>query len=118
MPIWDTWMDRLQGEMEFYLTQVISGHGCFNAFLHKIGRLDSTRCAHYSADVDDVAHPLMECLDWTSYRTEMESVIGKCPISSEASIVRSMLSSANKWSAVTAIISRLMRAKKDAERAR
>lgn len=118
LPFWDRWMDRLYGETDFHLTQIIAGHGCFNAFLARIGRLYSSQCAHCGADVDDVTHTLLECSEWTNYRIELEMAIGESPISSEENIVRCILTSANKWKVVATIIGNLMRDKESAERAR
>ena len=32
----DQWMSRSHGQMSFHLTQVLSGHGCFNEYLHRM----------------------------------------------------------------------------------
>jgi len=31
------WLGKLHGKMTFCLTQLLTGHGCFNPFLHRIG---------------------------------------------------------------------------------
>ncbi len=37
----DVWLGRSHGQMNFYLTQVISGHGAFNAYLFSMKLADS-----------------------------------------------------------------------------
>lgn len=43
-------MDR---EVDYYLTQALSGHGCLNKYLYDRIRADSERC-RYCEDIDDV----------------------------------------------------------------
>ena len=44
-------------EVDYYTTQMLSGNGCFNSYLHKIKRNDTAACQYGEADVDD-AHVL------------------------------------------------------------
>lgn len=40
------WMNRPHSEMSFHLTQLLTGHGCFNWFLKRFGRAPSDGCSH------------------------------------------------------------------------
>ncbi len=40
------WLERGYGQMEFYLTQVMSGHGAFNAYLFCMKLPESPKCAN------------------------------------------------------------------------
>lgn len=115
LPMWNVWLHRGHGETGFHLTQILSGHDCFNAFLARIGRLDSSRCAHCAADFDDVEHTLLHCPEWTNYRVELEAAIGEFPLSLENSIVRAILNSENCWNRVVPILDHMMRDKESAE---
>jgi len=35
IPHVDVWLSRKHGEVNYYLTQMLSGHGCFRAYLHR-----------------------------------------------------------------------------------
>lgn len=56
------WLDRPGGEVDFYLTQVITGHGDFQEYLHRIGKALSSTCIYCDQDaVDDAEHTLLVC---------------------------------------------------------
>ena len=41
IPDQKTWLDRRQGEVNYYLTQFLTGHGCFRAYLHRFKIVES-----------------------------------------------------------------------------
>lgn len=49
------WLNWAQGEVNFHMTQVLTGHGCFDDYLRRIGREFTTACHHCTA-VSDTAH--------------------------------------------------------------
>jgi hypothetical protein len=61
------WARRKHGELEFHLIQALTGHECFAAFLHRIGREQDDRCC-YCGDKDDVEHTLFLCEAWDRER--------------------------------------------------
>ncbi|EDW36547.1 GL18371 [Drosophila persimilis] len=40
IPVIDAWVNRKHGQVNFYLTQLLSGHGCFQSYLHHFGQED------------------------------------------------------------------------------
>lgn len=52
--------------MNFDLTQMLTGHGCFNAYLNRIARAPSAGCTHCTQQgvenetKDDAEHTLMQ----------------------------------------------------------
>ncbi|XP_033251710.1 uncharacterized protein LOC117190756 [Drosophila miranda] len=40
IPSIDAWVSRKHGQVNFYLTQLLSGHGCFRSYLHRFGHAD------------------------------------------------------------------------------
>ena len=50
------WVDRTQGQMGYYLTQAMTGHGKFNAYLKRIKKRASAECTYCRCDPDDVPH--------------------------------------------------------------
>lgn len=55
------WVDKRRRGFWFHLTQVLTGHGCFDEYLHRIGREHTTQCHHCAADRDSALHTLTEC---------------------------------------------------------
>lgn len=63
------WLDRPGGEIDHFLTQVITGHGNFQVYLQRIGKTPSDKCLQCDLDVaDDPVHTLLVCPSWASSR--------------------------------------------------
>ncbi|KAI4475446.1 hypothetical protein M0804_014309 [Polistes exclamans] len=68
----DEWVGRLHSiGTTFYATQLVTGHGCFPAYLYGIRRTYSPRCYNCGADRDDAEHTLIECPAWTNARDSL-----------------------------------------------
>jgi hypothetical protein len=76
------------------MTQILSGHGCFNSYLHRIRRVESAKCAHCEAREDTAKHTLEACPSWTVEREELVGYIGN-DLSLE-NILRNIVMSAEK----------------------
>lgn len=50
------WVGRNHGEMNFHLTQLLSGHGCFSSYIHRIGKKETPACRHCNSVLDDAHH--------------------------------------------------------------
>ncbi|PZC83970.1 hypothetical protein B5X24_HaOG206316 [Helicoverpa armigera] len=57
-PVLNGWLDRRHGCLSMRLVQVLSGHGCFGSYLHRIGREETPQCHHCEAEVDSTEHTL------------------------------------------------------------
>ncbi len=58
----EAWLERGHGHINFYLVQVMSGHGAFNAYLFRmqlVESLECTNCDRRGRD-DDAWHTLFE----------------------------------------------------------
>lgn len=115
-PIFRDWLERRHGALEFHLTQMITGHGCFNAFLHKIGKCSTPNCARCGADLDTADHTLAECPAWTIHRDKLRAVVGSDL--SLVAVVRSMTASREGWRAVRDFSRTVLSIKEEEERAR
>ncbi|KAJ8950086.1 hypothetical protein NQ318_017811 [Aromia moschata] len=70
------WLSRKHGETDFYLTQLLTGHGQFNAYLFKMN-LHRTPTWKYCPDkIDDAEHTFFECDRWKDYRSSTEEILG------------------------------------------
>lgn len=55
------WITRKYGCVNFHLTQMRTGHGCFPEYLHRFKRLNSPACHDCQAPRDDVEHSIFRC---------------------------------------------------------
>jgi len=102
-------MEREYGEVNYYLTQLLSGHGYFRKYLFRMGKTGSTCCIYGDADVDDAEHTFFYCHKWNDHRRLAESTMG--PIEPE-SFVEKMLQRKEFWDAATALASSVLLEKK------
>lgn len=111
------WVNRRHGVLTFRLSQVLTGHGCFGKYLHKIARREATPACHEcGAPVDSARHTLEECAAWEPQRRALVAVIGGDL--SLPSVVRCMLGSERCWSAVASYCEEVVALKESAERER
>lgn len=117
LPCLRDWMERSHGSMEFHLTQLVSGHGCFASFLCRIQKIDSDDCEHCDSGAADTAdHTLRDCVAWSREREELEREIGEDL--SLATVVQKIIKSKDSWDALANFARAVMRKKEEAERER
>ena len=92
IPLVDAWVNRKHGEIDFYLTQLISGHGCFRDYLHKYKHVDTPFCLFCPEKVENARHILTECIRFDDIR----SVFGPCELSPER-FINYMLQNKSNW---------------------
>lgn len=109
------WTGRPHGQMDFHLTQIMSGHGCFGKYLFKIKRAGGQECCHCPALMDDAAHTLLECPAWDEQRGRLSRSIGRIEVST---LVEKMLRDRSSWEAVKRFANEVMLRKEEAERTR
>ena len=110
-------MERPHGVLSFRLVQVLTGHGCFGKYLHKIVRRESTpSCHHCSCDEDTAQHTLEVCAAWEGERRELVAIIGADL--ALPTIAREMLDSVRNWDAVAAFCEAVISRKEAADRVR
>ncbi|KAL4105189.1 hypothetical protein QTP88_020461 [Uroleucon formosanum] len=63
---------RAHGATGYFIAQFLTGHGCFQANLHRFGKVDSPGCRSCGDPVDDAEH--------TFFRLITRKLIGKQPI--------------------------------------
>lgn len=115
LPHFGQWMNR-RWAVTFRLTQILTGHGCFGAYLNRIGRETTPQCHHCNSDQDDAQHTLEECPAWANERVSLVAKIGNDL--NPASVVKAMLHSAGSWKAMTTFCEKVMVQKENAERDR
>lgn len=103
------WVDRKHGEVNYYLTQFLSGHGYFIAYLHKMGKVDSPACPYNDASHDDAHHTFFHCRRWNEQRRVLEEELGEI---TPENVIELMLRSEGNWTQMTTYIELILREKK------
>ncbi|GBP31023.1 Putative 115 kDa protein in type-1 retrotransposable element R1DM [Eumeta japonica] len=75
IPRIDVWINRSYGEVNYYLTQMLSGHGSFRAYLHRFKHDDSPECPSCPGVIEDAEHAFIECPRFSQKREELKMVL-------------------------------------------
>ena len=112
------WISRKHGFVTFYLTQALTGHGCFRSYLHRIRVYQSAECPECPGVDEDVEHALFHCPRFREERERFQAT-WEGPLTPEG-MGRCLLWSQTGWDAVvalaTSIIERLNSIRKSEER--
>lgn len=68
----EVWMNRSHGGMNYYLTQLLTGHGCFNAYLQRMRKVESATCVYCRRFINNAEHTLMICEEWNAERNTLK----------------------------------------------
>jgi len=95
---------------------MITGHGCFGAYLCRIGRERTTRCHHCGSSEDSAQHTLEECPEWAEQRRVLATVVGD-DLSLPA-ILDAIIGSERSWVGFLEFCEEVLTRKEEAERVR
>ncbi|KAJ8955608.1 hypothetical protein NQ318_001438 [Aromia moschata] len=70
------WIDRPYGEVDYFLTQALSGHGCFRKYLYDRRRAETDACEQCGVQ-DDAEHTLFQCSRWNIIREDYAQHTGR-----------------------------------------
>jgi len=65
--------------LTYHMTQALTGHGCFQHYLHQRGRDASSPCYHCDGESDTANHTTFECPQWSGHRGDLEVHLGHPP---------------------------------------
>lgn len=108
------WIKRKHGETNFYLTQFLTGHGCFRQYLHKYTHADHPYCLYCDGKYENAEHILMDCHRFEDERKHIERCIGSA-VSPEG-LLKAMLSKEDIWNECADIITDVMKRLRHDER--
>ena len=103
------WVEREFGEVNYYITQFLSGHGYFRKYLHRMGKVDNPTCIFGDCKNDDALHTFFHCEKWRQKREELEIKVGPCNVDN---IITIMTSSEENWRIVAVFLEDILRKKK------
>ena len=99
------WKNRDFGELTYYTTEMLTGHGNFQEFLCRINRASSDSCLHCEAhDVDTVEHTILKCKELREVRAGLHA-------EDIPDLVKKMLISEDEWGRITRRIDAIMKLK-------
>lgn len=108
------WIRRRHGCISFHLTQMLTGHGCFGAYLFRFKRRQSPVCVDCGAEEDDAEHTVFRCDRWWRPRRELEDMLGGQM--EPDNIIGQMLETREKWRAVKQFVGKVLGTKEEEER--
>ncbi|CAB0042828.1 unnamed protein product [Trichogramma brassicae] len=92
------WVERGHGEVGYYLTQLLSGHGYFKSHSQRYDNTLSALCPACPSTIENAEHVFFRCPRFQEERERLQQVLQE-EIEPE-NITRLMLMSAGKWLAV------------------
>lgn len=75
------WLGRTVPKMplSYHMTQALTGHGCFQQYLHRFGRANSTQCTLCFHESDTAEHKLFSCPFFDGMREKFGSHLRRRP---------------------------------------
>lgn len=114
IPNINRWVNRTAGEVGFYLTQLLSGHGFFRAYLFRFKRANSPNCPHCRDIQEDVEHVFFQCPRFRECRDRLERFLGIAV--TPDNVVDCMLQSTDFWSAIAKYAEEIIKTLRNIER--
>lgn len=72
------WLRRTPGlGVTFYLTQALTGHGYFRAYLSERGKTGTPHCLWCPATTEGVEHTLFDCPKFDKHKEEVTRLLGE-----------------------------------------
>ncbi|XP_046829262.1 uncharacterized protein LOC124428802 [Vespa crabro] len=105
----ENWINREVGEVDFYLTQFLTGYGLFRSYLAKMRKVTDGNCPYGDSTVDDTHHTFFICARWSVERFALEQELGDI---SPENIVEKMLRGQKEWNKVACYVRAILRKKK------
>lgn len=109
IPDLHTWINRPHGEVNYHLTQFLTGHGLFESYLHRMALAPSPRCRYCPGNIDDVHHTFFDCPRWTEERSRLTEEVGEI---TPDNIITKMVTDKTAWSRVDTFAKEVMTKKK------
>lgn len=102
------WIKCDFAESEYHTTQILTDHGCFMYYLHRMGKRDNGQCM-YCNDVDTAEHTLFHCEKWKGVREDTERDIGDRL--NKDNMIEKMTETKGNWISIHKMIKKIMKTK-------
>lgn len=104
------WKDRKHGEVDFYLTQFLSGHGYFRKYLYRMSKVTTPECTYCGQAWDDAEHTFFVCDRWIEPRQRLETLLGTTITPDNVTTL--MTTTTDAWTNIASYVSSILRGKK------
>ena len=102
------WMERKHGETDFYLTQMLTGHGCFKDFTYRINKSEDNECI-YCGEIDTAEHTIFFC---RHFKTDRDNCVHNTGTNiTPDNIIEFMLRSKENWEVINRMITNILKLK-------
>lgn len=109
------WYWRQHGKVGSQLTQVMTSHGCFNAYLKRIGKIEEEICP-YCVGTDNAEHTMFECAKWSQLRLDAEEELGQQL--TPDNMIQAMIGCEGHWDVISKLVCKIIMAKETDEKTR
>lgn len=116
IPVFDRWLDHRKAGVNYYITQLFTGHGSFGQYLHRIGKREYPACPDCGIEEDTVEHVMEECPRWTAERHSLRAVFEEDIPLRWAEMIPSALDYEQRWKAIARFAREVLTAREAAER--
>lgn len=113
IPKLEKWIKRKHGDIGYYLTQALSGHGSFRYYLWRFKIAENSCCSYCGCEIDDAEHTLFACENWAELREALE--IKLSVKFTKSNMISQMLISRERWNAVETFVITVIRKKESDE---
>ncbi|KAI5747359.1 hypothetical protein M8J77_013857 [Diaphorina citri] len=103
-----TWSTRKHGEVNHWLTQMLSGHGIFQQYKYRFKLCSSSQC-FYCDGTDDVEHTFFICNRWDRQRLELNGKLNTTV--NVENLVEIMLVNPASWGYVDKFVTSILKQK-------
>ncbi|XP_046679324.1 uncharacterized protein LOC124366767 [Homalodisca vitripennis] len=76
IPMFQLWVKWRHGEVDYYLTQFLTGHEYFQSYLFLMRKTGSPDCIYCPGVPDDAEHTFFRCPHWDRPRLEATCTLG------------------------------------------
>nr|CAI5852388.1 unnamed protein product [Callosobruchus analis] len=75
IPSISRWLKCKHRVLDYHLTQLLTGHGCFELYAKRFGKASDDTCL-YCLQADSPEHTLLHCVRWRGVREEVIETLG------------------------------------------
>lgn len=118
LPIFDRWLDHRRAGVNYYTTQLFTGHGSFGQYMYRIRKREYPACPDCGLVEDTVEHVLEDCPQWADERRSLRAAFEEDIPLQWTSMMPSALDYEEKWKAIATFARDVLTAREAAERER
>lgn len=102
IPSLNKWLGRKHGDLDYYITQFLSGHGGYKQYLHRFGLDDSPVCPYCTDSIQDPRHIFFVCPRFSVERHRLEIEVQQ--VVRVDNIIDIMVGTLENWGCVSSFV--------------